>query len=123
MIASTLITSASFAPNSLQFPKAWVGHIPFAAWLIQEISPNVFVELGTHSGNSYFSFCQAVAEAGLSTKCYAVDSWEGEEHSGRYSEDVFTSVNAHNQKHFPYFSQLLRMTFDRSRESVSDYAH
>ena len=112
MTQNSLITAASFTPGSLQFPNAWVGHLPFAAWVIQEISPNIFVELGTHSGNSYFSFCQSVVEAGLSSKCYAVDTWQGDEHAGQYGDDIFVKVNVYNQEHYAEFSRLLRMTFD-----------
>jgi O-antigen biosynthesis protein len=107
-----LLRTASFLPNSLRFPDAWIGHIPFAVWLIQQISPRIFVELGTHSGNSYFSFCQAVVEANLPTKCYAVDTWRGDKHAGKYGEEVFQEVNAHHQEYFAGFSRLLRMTFD-----------
>lgn len=71
-----------------------------------------FVELGTHSGNSYFAFCQSVVEAGLSTKCYAVDTWQGDEHAGQYSDDIYAGVNEYNNEHYVKFSQLLRMTFD-----------
>ena len=78
MITDRLITTASFSPDFLQFPNAWVGHLPFAAWISQEVSPKIFVELGTHSGNSYFAFCQSFVEAGISTKCYAVDTWQGD---------------------------------------------
>ena len=112
MIPNSLINAASFTPSSLQFPNSWIGHLPFAAWLVQEVAPAVFVELGTHSGNSYFSFCQAVAKAGISTKCYAVDTWQGDEHAGQYNEEVFAKVNAYHQEHYAGFSRLLRMTFD-----------
>jgi glycosyltransferase involved in cell wall biosynthesis len=120
MNPNNLITTASFTPNSLQFPNAWAGHLPFAAWVIQEISPKIFVELGTHSGNSYFSFCQSVLEAGISTKCNAVDTWHGDEHAERYSEDVFDKVNAHNAEHYAGFSRLLRMTFDDAVTCFAD---
>ena len=114
MIPNSLIKVASFTPKSLQFPNSWLGHLPFAAWLIQEISPTIFVELGTHTGNSYFSFCQSVAEAGISTKCYAVDTWQGDEHAGQYNEEVFDKVNAYHQEHYAAFSRLLRMSFDEA---------
>jgi hypothetical protein len=119
MIAKSLISAASFSPNSLQFPNAWVGHLPFAAWVIQEVSPKIFVELGTHTGNSYFSFCQAVVEAGLSTKCYAVDTWQGDEHAGKYDDEVFAKINAHHQERYAGFSRLMRMTFN---DAVSYFA-
>lgn len=120
MIPNNFVSAAAFTPNSLQHPNAWVGHLPFAAWVIQEISPKLFVELGTHSGNSYFSFCQSVVENGLSTKCYAVDTWQGDEHAGRYNDEVFTKINAHNQQHYSEFSRLLRMTFDDALDNFSD---
>lgn len=115
-----LIGSASFSPLSVDHPNAWVGHLPFAAWLMKCITPNLFVELGTHSGNSYFSFCQAVSEAGLDTKCCAVDSWLGEEHAGFYSEAVYQKVYDHNQKYYAGFSRLMRMNFDEALNYFSE---
>lgn len=112
MNQSNLLNAAAFTPGSLQPPNAWVGHLPFAAWVIQEISPKIFVELGTHTGNSYFAFCQSVAETGISTKCFAVDTWQGDDHAGRYNDEVFAGVNAQNESHYANFSKLLRMTFD-----------
>ena len=120
MIPNNLIATASFTPNSLQSPNAWVGHLPFAAWMIQEVSPKIFVELGTHTGNSYFSFCQSVVETGTSTKCYAVDTWQGDEHAGQYDDDIFAGINAHNGERYAEFSRLLRMTFDNAVTYFSD---
>jgi O-antigen biosynthesis protein len=114
-----LITAALFSPHYLQPPNGWVGHLPFAARVIQEVSPKIFVELGTHSGNSYFSFCQSVFEAGLSTKCYAVDTWQGDEHAEKYGEEIFAKVDAHNEERYAGFSRLLRMTFD---DAVTHFA-
>lgn len=120
MIPNKLITAASFSPKSLQSPGTWIGHLPFAAWVIQEVAPKIFVELGTHSGNSYFAFCQSVAEAGLLTKCYAVDTWRGDDHAGQYGKEIFTRVNAHNLEHYADFSRLLRMAFDVAADYFED---
>ncbi len=109
-----LISAATFVPNSLQFPGGWVGHLPFAAWLVKETSPQIIVELGTHTGNSYFSFCQAVQKANLPTCCYAVDTWQGDEHAGYYGDEVFQQVNSHNDENYSEFSHLLRMTFNEA---------
>lgn len=119
-IHTSLLDVASFTPLSVEHPNAWVGHLPFAAWLIKRLRPAIFVELGTHSGNSYFAFCQTVAQEGLPTKCYAVDTWKGEEHAGFYGEEVFHEVNAHNQNRYEKFSRLLRMTFDEAGDYFSD---
>ena len=112
IINKRLISAASFSPNSIHSPNAWVGHLPFAAWLIQISPPKIFVELGTHTGNSYFSFCQSVADTSLSTKCYAIDTWEGDEHAGDYGDEIFQKVNSHNRDCYANFSTLLRMRFD-----------
>jgi hypothetical protein len=120
MILDSLIDAATFVPESLQPPNAWIGHLPLAAWVIRRVAPTIFVELGTHSGNSYFSFCQSVVESGLATRCYAVDTWQGDEQAGRYDEKVFAAVNAHNEKRYACFSRLLRMTFDDALGLFSD---
>jgi hypothetical protein len=119
-IYKSLLRAAEFSPTSIQSPNAWVGHMPFAAWVIQETLPRIFVELGTHSGNSYFSFCQSVAEGNLTTNCYAVDTWNGDEHAGHYNEDTFSYVNLHNEKYYSGFSRLLRMAFDDAASYFSD---
>lgn len=120
MNKDSLLNIASFSPKSIQFPNSWVGHLPFAAWVIQQISPKIFVELGTHSGNSYFSFCQSVKESGISTQCYAVDTWQGDEHAGQYGDEIFSNINAFNKEHYEAFSQLLRMTFDDAVNNFAD---
>lgn len=112
MITSNLLKLVEFKPHSLELPNAWVGHLPFAYWLIEEQNPAIFVELGTHSGNSYFSFCQKVNEVKLLCKCFAVDTWVGDEHAGEYKDEVFNDVDAYNKKNYTNFSKLLRTTFD-----------
>ncbi len=90
----------------------WSGHLPFAHDLVAALRPSVLVELGTHHGESYFGFCQAVQENAVGCKCYAVDTWRGDEHAGFYEEDVFREVNAYNEANYGSFSVLIRETFD-----------
>ena len=101
-------------------PDPWTGHIPFAFWLIQAMRPGTFVELGTHSGNSYFAFCQAMAVTAPTGRAFAVDTWVGDEHAGHYGEDVFADVTRFNLEHFRQFSTLLRTTFDDARSYFPD---
>jgi hypothetical protein len=115
-----LLQAASFRPISLQAPSAWMGHLPFAWWLVQAHRPRMLVELGTHSGNSYFSFCQAVKHGELNTRCHAIDTWQGDEHAGTYSDDVYRYVQETNAAHFAGFSSLLRMTFDEALDQFPD---
>jgi hypothetical protein len=120
MIMQAILTALSFKPKHVASPFAWVGHIPFAATLVSETKPNIIVELGTHSGNSYFTFCQAVQENKLSTLCYAIDTWQGEAHAGYYDETVFNNVNKYNQENYRGFSYLLRTTFDEAVKQFAD---
>ena len=120
MSPNSLVAAASFSARSLQPPNAWMGHLPFAAWVVREVAPGILVELGTHSGNSYFAFCQSIAEGGLATKSFAVDTWQGDEHAGHYDETVWAAVNAHNEECYSGFSRLLRMTFDDAVSYFSD---
>lgn len=112
--------SALMQPNRVVFPTAWVGHIPFAAWLVSLHNPAMLVELGTHTGNSYLAFCQAVQENDLSTKCYAVDTWQGDAHAGKYSDDIFQELSCYHDAKYGAFSRLLRMTFDDALSSFEE---
>src|SRR5215472_7060448 len=99
---------------------SWSGHLPFAYDLIAALKPELLVELGTQYGESYFGLCQAVEERSLSTRCYAVDTWRGDEHAGFYSDAVYNEVDAYNRAHYGSFSQLLRMTFDEATAQFTD---
>jgi hypothetical protein len=98
----------------------WVEHIPFAFFLIDCLRPRLLVELGVQSGNSFNAFCQAVKTLGAGTKCYGVDTWKGDEHSGPYDEAIFTDLEAYQQREYSEFASLLRMTFDEALPYFSD---
>jgi hypothetical protein len=99
--------------------SAWLEHTPFAAWLISTVQPEVLVELGTHRAVSYMAFCQAISRSSKPARCFAIDTWQGDEHAGKYSEDVFQSVTGLNQK-YDKFSTLLRFKFDEALEKFDD---
>src|SRR6266478_5897276 len=92
--------------------SAWWRHVPFAHWIVCAAQPAVLVELGTHAGVSYSAFCQAVQRTGLPTRCHAVDTWQGDEHAGRYEDAVFDEFRSYHDAHFSRFSTLIRSTFD-----------
>jgi len=53
--------------------------MPFAYDFLGLLRPSIIVELGTHFGDSFFTFCQSCKEHNLQAKCYAVDSWIGDD--------------------------------------------
>jgi glycosyltransferase involved in cell wall biosynthesis len=101
-------------------PGAWTSHVPLAFWLTKVAKPRIFVELGTHSGNSYCAYCQAIDRFAFDTRAFAVDTWRGDEHSGLYDESVFEDLKQFNDTHFASFSKLVRSTFDEAREYFAD---
>jgi hypothetical protein len=94
--------------------------MPFGYDIVAASKPDVLVELGTQGGLSFFTFCQSVRENDLDTICYAVDTWEGEEHTGAYDEDVFQSVQEHARKEHAGHSYLMRMLFSEALKHFSD---
>ena len=95
---------------------AWTDNLPFAYDAVAALRPKILVELGTDRGESYFTFCQSIAEHATGTRCFAVDTWRGDNHAGGYDETTFAEVSAHNAQHYSAFSTLLRCTFDEALE-------
>jgi hypothetical protein len=100
----------------------WSGHLPFAHDLIAAVRPSCVVELGTHLGESYFGFCQAIAENQVPALAYAVDTWVGEAHAGFYDNSVYEEVLAYNQANYSNFSYLLRSLFDDALQNFADHS-
>ncbi|HEY2722642.1 MAG TPA: class I SAM-dependent methyltransferase, partial [Chitinophagaceae bacterium] len=115
----SFISLATFCKTESISKSAWIGHIPFAFWLVDSIKPAVIVELGAYYGLSYFSFCQMVRRANLNTKCYAVDNWTGDEHAGFYDSSVFDYVQKTNEK-YQDFSNIVRSSFDEALHLFED---
>ncbi len=106
-------------PVCLDFPlrhevTAWAEHIPFAMFLVSALRPRVFVELGAFRGVSYCAFCQAVKSLKIDAKCYAVDTWQGDEHAGAVETGVLTKLRGHHDPLYADFSRLVQSTFDEA---------
>ncbi len=98
---------------------SWAGHKWFAYDLVSNVKPLRIVELGTHTGTSFFSLCQAVKDGGLATEVNAVDTWKGDKHAGYYDESVWIGVNEILTRYYSGINaNLLRMTFD---EAAADF--
>jgi O-antigen biosynthesis protein len=107
-------------PERLTDVGAWHEHIPFAFFAVAALRPGLLVELGTHKGDSYCAFCQAVQHLDLTTEAYAVDTWEGDEHTGHYGPDVLEELRGYHEPRYSSFSHLLQETFDDAAERFTD---
>ena len=98
--------------------SAWKGHRGFAQRIIKALQPEVFVELGVHAGDSYFTMVEAMRTYLVDGKAYGVDTWAGDKHAGFYDDGIWNMVQTVN-KQYP-FSTLLRMPFDAASPLVKD---
>ena len=123
--SSDAITAPEWQPLFLPPPRlgvesAWFGHVPFAHWLVSVAQPGLLVELGTHNGASYLSFCEAIARYSPHGRAFAVDTWEGDEHAGRYSNEVYDGLKRFHDSRYTGFSELLRSRFDQALPYFAD---
>ena len=93
-------------------PSTWILHVPFAMYLMEVVRPRVFVELGTFYGVSYCAFCQAAQALGTGSRCFAVDTWQGDPHAGFFGDEVLAQLRSHHDPLYGTFSRLMPMTFD-----------
>ena len=103
-----------YAPQHETPYSAWKGHRGFAQRLIKALQPEVFVELGVHAGDSYFTIVESMHNG----KAYGVDTWAGDKHAGFYDDGIHNMVCTVN-KQYP-FSPLLRMPFDQAVGAVDE---
>jgi len=109
-----------WSPHDTSEVISWQGHIPFAFSLIRLLKPVCLVELGTHKGDSYLAFCEAVKRYSLQTRCYAVDTWQGDEQAGFYGKEVLDQLRGKHDKRYGHFSTLICSTFDDAVNQFSD---
>lgn len=107
-------------PRRLTAFSAWHEHIPAAMLLVDLLRPETFVELGTHYGDSYCAFCQAVQELRLGTQCYAVDTWQGDPQTGFYGPEVLADLRLRHDPLYGNFSVLVQSTFDEALAHFGD---
>ena len=100
--------------------SAWMEHAPFAFWLVKKLRPERIVELGSYSGYSYFSFCEAVKRADLSSVTYAIDTWTGDRHSGYYDDNIYQEFIKYNSENYASFSKPLKTTFQDALNKFED---
>lgn len=112
--------AALLRPRRLSGLSAWVQHIPFAMNLVARLRPRTIVELGTHAGDSYCAFCQSVEFECLATRCFAVDTWQGDPQSKQYGPEILADLRAHHDPLYGGFSRLVQSTFEDAASHFGD---
>ncbi|MEW9672172.1 class I SAM-dependent methyltransferase [Ammoniphilus sp. 3BR4] len=112
--------TCSYLPPRFIQKGAWSGHRRFGYDLVRFAKPRKVVELGTHFGTSFFTFCQAAKDGGLKTKCFALDTWAGDPHSGFYGDHVYQAVSRFTDEEYADIGILVRGTFDQSLDKFED---
>jgi hypothetical protein len=107
-------------PTSLQLlpkykgPSAWWEHVPTAHLIIELIKPKVVVELGTHYGVSFFSFCEAAEKYANESYIYGIDTWSGDKQAGYYGDEVYMRVKKYLDKYHSQRAQMVRCSFNEA---------
>ncbi|MDO4682726.1 MAG: glycosyltransferase [Lautropia sp.] len=110
----------NFRPERLTASSDQCVQIPFLLWLLQLHRPDVFVELGTQSGNLYFSACQFLKQEKMPTRCHAVGTWQAEAFVTDQPEDAMARLTAFHDERYADFSRLLVMGGDEAVSQVAD---
>ena len=110
-------------PEWITNVNSWHGHLPFGAFLVSALKPRLLVELGVMFGDSYCTFCQAVKALALNTRCYGIDSWQGDEHAGVYTPNEFLpTLRNHHDVRYGEFSTLQQSLFDEALPDFLDHS-
>lgn len=113
---ATLIEPLFHLPTKLPV-TAWAGHIPFLFVLFRALRPATYVELGVHHGASLIAAATAARTYCLDTRCVGVDSWEGDDHAGRYTGDaIYRDLDAYVRGVFSNVT-LMRCLFLEARKA------
>lgn len=78
----------------------WLEHVPFAFWLVEALSPRLAVEVGTHTGVSYFAVCQAAERLAVDMRAFALCA-------PAISPQMADQMRTHNEALYSGFSRLI----------------
>jgi len=117
MDETCFVSNASFwTPCHLARSSRWLGHIPFAFWVVDAARPRLIVELGNGPANAYLALCQAIETAGTGSRCFAVRPRD----EILDENDDFRHLGEVERLHFSDFSSPIRMSLDESLPVFED---
>lgn len=95
----------------------WAGHLPFLFPLFRTLRPATYVGLGVRNGASLIGAATAARTYGLDTHCAGVDTWQGDEHAGRYEgHAIYETLRGFVSHAFPNVT-LMRCLSSEARRS------
>ena len=83
----------------------WIGHIPFAFWLMRSLRPAVVVAWGGIDSNSYLALCQAISAFGLECRAFAITAPSDDRAAGECNPDAARYPNPS----YARFSTILQL--------------
>lgn len=99
----------------------WSGHRNFAYDFMECFRPGVLAELGSHYGCSAFAFAQGAKDFCIDTNMYFIDTWQGDDFTRKYNNDVYAIFNKTVDTCFAYQNiNMLRMTFDEALDKFEN---
>lgn len=100
----------------------WSGHRNFVYDFIAFFEPKTIVELGSHYGCSAFTFAQASKDFKLESEMYFIDTWEGDDFTKKYNNDVYSLFSETVEKFYSNQNiNMLKMTFDEAVSKFEDH--
>lgn len=108
----------SWSPQSLS-PSSWNRQVPFACWLFESLSPNLCVELGTGSGQSFRALCQVADRFASGARLVGVDQWPVETSAFWRRNAEYEALSEYCATRLPDRAALLRMPLN---EAVGEFA-
>lgn len=108
-----------FSSTEIFVESPWAGLIPVMNLLIDICRPESFVELGTYRGCSFFAALSAAKACNYEMQATAIDTWQGDLHSGFYDGDQFLREVEAGIAAIGMPATLLRQSFD---EAVAQFA-
>jgi GT2 family glycosyltransferase/glycosyltransferase involved in cell wall biosynthesis len=111
-------------PRFIAEPLSWARHIPFARWIVEAHRPTLFVEIGTYTGNSFFSICDTLKDISNSSdykpKAHCIGTWIDSSNQEITYDTVFDRINNICMEQFNGFVQVHRSSPTESLSKFED---
>lgn len=98
-----LIRRSMFWRPNFHQGKGWLEFVPVGFWLVDVLRPARVLEVGTTSGNSYFSLCQSINSLGIDCESISIVS---DKESGD-AANANALIQRHNSYNYAGFSKIL----------------